>query len=54
VEAHDVNMRIRKQQDYYVAARRDGMQPEGIGKHHVDEAIAISKATGKPYRADEA
>lgn len=51
-EARDFNQSIYHQQDAYVAARRAGLQPETIFKKDVDQAWALTEATGVPFRAD--
>lgn len=54
IQAHDRNQRMHKQLDAYVDARRAGIQPDGIQKRHVDRALKVTEATGKPYRGDQA
>lgn len=38
--------------DYYRDTVRQGIQPDGTTRAKIDAAVAISDATGKPYRAD--
>ena len=53
VEAHQVNQQQRRDSDNYVAARNEGMQPEGVARKHVDFARRVTEMTGTPYRADQ-
>ena len=53
VEAHGRNVRMHRALDNYVAARRAGIQPDGIYQRQTDAALRESERTGKPYRGDE-
>lgn len=41
-----------KELDAYADAKRQGVQPEGTRLSQINEAMALSDAVGKAYRAD--
>lgn len=53
VEAHQKNKAMHKGLDDYVAARRAGLQPDGVFPAQVAKARKITDETGVPYRADK-
>jgi hypothetical protein len=53
IQAHDYNTRQKRGLNDYVAARKDGLQPDGVFPAQVRRAREISDATGTPYRADQ-
>ena len=42
-----------KELNAYEAATRQGVQPEGTTMPKIEQAMKVSEATGKAYRADE-
>lgn len=49
---HDVVSEWDSHLDRYEYARNQGIQPAGTSIEATETAIAISEATGEPYRAD--
>jgi hypothetical protein len=52
--AHEVNTDWDTHLDRYEYAVNQGIQPAGTLREQTEAAIAVSNATGVPYRADGA
>jgi hypothetical protein len=53
VETHKRATAQNRVIDDYVAARRDGLQPEGVTAKAVKQAREFTDLTGTPFRADK-
>jgi hypothetical protein len=53
VETHRLSVNQNRVIDDYVAARRDGLQPEGVTAKAVKQAREFTDITGVPFRADK-
>jgi hypothetical protein len=53
VETHKRATNQNRVIDDYVAARRDGLQPEGVTAKAVKQAREFTDITGTPFRADK-